>query len=178
LGEKDALVVFELNDGRRKEALAQHQVVNAAVNQLAVHRQVVNAQINGMTDYDSLRELALARRHGLAANRALRRRGGAVGFQPLIITLPEGANLSVQQAVISADRRYVRLSPAPFFSGIAEVNVFNTATGEGSEGQGGTGGQGFGGLGGGQGQGGGFGGGGQGGGGGFGGGGGGGGGVF
>ena len=65
-----------------------------------------------------------------------------VGYQPVIITLPEGANLAAT-AVISADRRYVRITCVPLFSGVAEVNVFNTATGSNIEGRGGTGGRGF-----------------------------------
>ena len=36
---------------------------------------------------------------------------------------------STTSAVISADRRYVRVSPTPFFSGITEVNTFNYVTG-------------------------------------------------
>jgi hypothetical protein len=35
-------------------------------------------------------------------------------------------------AVISADRRYVRVSPTPFFSQITEVNTFNYVSGQGS----------------------------------------------
>jgi hypothetical protein len=71
--------------------------------------------------------------------------GGAVGYQPVIITLPEGTNL-MASAVISADRRYVRVESLPLFSGVAEVNTFNTATGSNQQGRGGTGGQGFSGL--------------------------------
>jgi hypothetical protein len=33
-------------------------------------------------------------------------------------------------AVISSDRRYVRVSPFPFFSQIGEVNTFNFVTGD------------------------------------------------
>jgi hypothetical protein len=32
-------------------------------------------------------------------------------------------------AVVSADRRYVRVSPSPLFSGVTEVNTFNYVTG-------------------------------------------------
>lgn len=76
-------------------------------------------------------------------------------------------------AVISADRRYVRVGMQPFFSRVADVQTFNFATGAGGgAGAGGVGGGlggGAGGLGGGAGGlgGGGFGGGGFGGGGGF-----------
>ena len=76
----------------------------------------------------------------------------------MIQTLPEGANLGTT-AVISADRRYVRITSTPLFSQIAKVDTFNFATGAGtSQTGGGTGGAGFGGLFGGGGSGGGFGG--------------------
>lgn len=67
-----------------------------------------------------------------------------MGYQPVIITLPEGTNM-MATAVISADRRYVRITPSPMFSGISEVNTFNTATGQGGGGGagGGTGGRGY-----------------------------------
>ncbi len=50
---------------------------------------------------------------------------------PVITTLPEGANMSAQ-AVVSADRRYVRITATPLFSTIPEVSTFNFATGGGS----------------------------------------------
>jgi hypothetical protein len=56
---------------------------------------------------------------------------GAVGYRPVITQYPTGANMS-GMAVISADRRYVRVSPTPFFSQITEVNTFNYVTGSGS----------------------------------------------
>ncbi|MFN9374461.1 MAG: hypothetical protein ACK6D3_21450, partial [Planctomycetaceae bacterium] len=84
---------------------------------------------------------------------------GSVGYQPIIQTLPDGISLTVL-AVISADRRYVRLSLAPLFSVVDPGEPFSFLGGGGGAGGGQAGGQG--GLGGG---GGGFGGGGQGGGG-------------
>ena len=69
--------------------------------------------------------------------------GGAVGYQPVITTLPEGAMMSAT-AVISADRRYVRITPTPLFSGVSQVNTFNMATGtQRHDVTGGTGNQGY-----------------------------------
>ena len=82
-------------------------------------------------------------------------RSGAVGYMPVVITLSEGTMLSVT-GVVSADRRYVRITPFPYFSAIGEVNTFNFVTGEGGTTAGGTGGQGFAGAGGGAGTGGAF----------------------
>jgi hypothetical protein len=58
---------------------------------------------------------------------------------PVITTLPEGTNMSAI-AVVSADRRYVRITPTPLFSSIPEVNTFNFATGQGQQQQGALGG--------------------------------------
>lgn len=53
---------------------------------------------------------------------------GAVGYRPIITTLPQGASLSAG-AVISPDRRYVRINAAPFFSSIGPVRTFNFRNG-------------------------------------------------
>jgi hypothetical protein len=65
----------------------------------------------------------------------------------VITTLPEGTNFQAS-AVISADRRYVRVTSTPFFSLIGDVSTFNFATGN-STGGGGNQGIGVGGFGGG-----------------------------
>ncbi|MFO1005993.1 MAG: hypothetical protein U0929_08540 [Planctomycetaceae bacterium] len=49
--------------------------------------------------------------------------GFAIGYQPQITLLLEGTSLSVLP-VVSADRRYVRLSVSPFFSNITDVQTF------------------------------------------------------
>ncbi|MDG1894330.1 MAG: hypothetical protein P8J37_05430 [Fuerstiella sp.] len=53
---------------------------------------------------------------------------GSVGFQPIIQPVSEGINLTVV-AVISADRRFVRLSLAPQFNNIVDVFTFSFASG-------------------------------------------------
>jgi general secretion pathway protein D len=47
----------------------------------------------------------------------------AAAQQPVIVVLSEGTNLTVQ-AVVSSDRRFVRLTVVPFFSRIGAVNTF------------------------------------------------------
>jgi type II secretory pathway component GspD/PulD (secretin) len=71
---------------------------------------------------------------------------GAVGFQPIVQPFPDGVNLSVN-GVVSADRRYVRLSIIPFFSQIIDIQTFTNVNAGGAAG--GQGGGGFGGGGGG-----------------------------
>jgi uncharacterized membrane protein YgcG len=53
---------------------------------------------------------------------------GAVGYQPVIIVLPEGAQMGIA-AVVSTDRRYVRVACDPYFDGVASVSTFNMLTG-------------------------------------------------
>lgn len=47
----------------------------------------------------------------------------AVAHQPVISLLPDGTSLNVQ-AVVSPDRRFVRLSLVPFFSQVTDVETF------------------------------------------------------
>lgn len=47
----------------------------------------------------------------------------AAAHQPVVVVLTEGTALSVQ-AVVSADRRFVRLTLVPFFSSIGDVQTF------------------------------------------------------
>ena len=176
LGEKDAMVLFDLKDGRRQEPLAQAQVANAAqamvgVNQAilaqmaaapaafnpigngpAVNPALVNpaqfnpllaAQLAAINDPNAAAALAASRAN--LPNNGTGNGGGngvgnppfgflpfgfqpAVGYQPVITTLPEGTNMAAT-AVISADRRYVRISVVPLFSAIGNVETFNYTTG-------------------------------------------------
>ena len=69
----------------------------------------------------------------------------AAAHQPVIVVLSEGTSLSVQ-AVVSADRRFVRLTLVPFFSRIGDVQEFTfngktitrTSSGNTDDGNGGT----------------------------------------
>jgi hypothetical protein len=57
------------------------------------------------------------------------RRGGGVGYLPVVTWLPEGAALGAS-AVVSPDRRHVRVSAAPFFSSVGPVYTYNLNTGD------------------------------------------------
>jgi hypothetical protein len=54
-----------------------------------------------------------------------------VGYQPVITVLPTGTSLTVT-GVVSADRRYVRITPTPLFSGVGSVTTFNIQSGTSS----------------------------------------------
>ena len=56
------------------------------------------------------------------------RNNAGVGFRPIVTWLPTGTNFTAG-AVVSPDRRYVRMSLSPFFSSIPRVDTFNYRTG-------------------------------------------------
>ncbi len=61
---------------------------------------------------------------------------GAIGYQSVIQLIPQGASLSAA-AVVSADRRYVRIGVVPLFSTITDVFTFTFIGGTGGIGRGG-----------------------------------------
>jgi hypothetical protein len=124
LADKDAMVVFDLDKGRRNESIETAQLAGAVERQQQVSQAVLAQQIASGNDPTILSALSdpIRRRNALGALGV----GGAVGYQPIIQTLPEGAQMGVT-GVISADRRYVRISTAPTFSTIGDVQTFTFA---------------------------------------------------
>jgi hypothetical protein len=150
LSDKDALVVFDVDDGRRTQSLKEHQIASVVTAQAVVNRSILAQNLNTLTESEAVTNLAIARARLAQGNRPFPfLRNGAVGFQPNLTVLPEGAMLVGATAVISADRRYVRFSGLPFFSSIGDVQTFNFFTGNtGNSNTPGTGGIGTGGIGG------------------------------
>jgi hypothetical protein len=164
---EDAAVTIAVPAGRRREPVFDAQVAQDVVAQQQLGQAILAQQLAGMADPAAAASLSQSRRTapptgapGVPGTPFFR--SGAVGYQPVITTLPEGTNMFAQ-AVVSADRRYVRVTATPLFSGVGQVTQFNFSGG-GAQGTGG-GGQGGGGMGGGGMGGGGMGGGGMGGGG-------------
>jgi hypothetical protein len=148
LDDKDALVIFALDKGRRKDALPEAQVAQVAKVQNAANRAILAQQLAGSGSGSAAssfsNSLATGAGLGFVPGFFLR---GAVGYRPVITVIPTGANFS-SNAVISADRRYVRVSPSPTFSQITGVSTFNFVTGNSaSQSGGGSSGSGFGGAG-------------------------------
>jgi len=155
LTEQDAMVIVEVKDGSRKTEVAEAQLAhlrdlrnaqaNHVLGQFADDPAVMQQFLADMANIQS----ASAGGGGVIGNRPLFPGfvpGGrgfglspAVGYQPVIELIPEGAMLMVS-AIISADRRYVRVTPTPFFSQILEINTFNFVSGETGDGGGGIGG--------------------------------------
>jgi len=145
LGADDAIVLFDLADGRRTEPLGEQQLANAVAAQVEVNRAILAQQLNASTDPNSNVNLIGSRLGLAAANFPFIQ--SAVGFRPVITVLPAGANM-MATAVVSPDRRYVRVTALPLFSQIGQVTTFNIGSGATSTSQppSGSGGSGIGGL--------------------------------
>lgn len=103
LGNQDELIPLTLETGRRRELL------EGDFNKARHSSSRRNAQG------------AMARRRvrSIPAQNTV-----AIGFQPIIVPFPEGTALSAR-AIISADRRYVRIGVSPVFS---DILGFTTVT--------------------------------------------------
>jgi hypothetical protein len=153
------LIKFDLNDGRRTEPIRDRLVANAAVAQVNLHHQILAQQLAAMNDPNANAALAAQQNAVNAASQAASQNAAnnannpfpvgfpvplrsAVGYSPIIITLPEGTNYAAT-AVVSADRRYVRITCVPYFSAVSQVHTFSISSGVTQNTGGGTGGQGF-----------------------------------
>jgi hypothetical protein len=160
--EGEILVKFDLAGGRRTDPIRDRMVTNAAVAQVTSNRQqqFLAQQIAALNDPAANAALAAQQQAAAAASQQAAQNAannannpfpvgfpvpvrGAVGYAPVIITLPEGTNFAAT-AVVSADRRYVRITSVPFFSAVSQVHTFSIDSGATQSTPGvGTGGQGF-----------------------------------
>ena len=141
----DMLFTIELPTGRRRQRVAEAQVLQDIVVQQELSKTILAQQLAALSSDDAVNSLSDTRPKTQTSGGIQRpfTSGNAVGYQPIITTLPEGTNLQAM-AVISANRKYVRITSTPLFSGIGQVTTFNYSSGGG-----GTGGAGGGGMGGG-----------------------------
>ncbi|MGD9632603.1 MAG: hypothetical protein AB7U97_04930, partial [Pirellulales bacterium] len=123
LKDQDAMVVFDLDAGRRSEPLEAAQLAGAVERQQQISQAVLAQQIESGNDPSIIAQSQLLdRRRALGALGI----GGAVGYQPILTVLPTGAQM-LAEGVISADRRYVRISVGPTFSTVGNVQTFTFA---------------------------------------------------
>ena len=131
LGADEVLLSIDLPEGRRRESLLDAQVAQDVVVQQQLGRSILAQQLNGLSDSSTLASLSQSRAGGTAGQGIPGQpffRGGAVGYQPVVSMLPEGANFFAR-AVVSADRRYVRVTSTPLFSGVGQVTQFSSSGG-------------------------------------------------
>jgi hypothetical protein len=103
----------------RKVAAMSPQRLDQLVAIYQKRQQSPEAQLEQLED-PAYRE-ALLRQY--QARLAAARSGGSPGYAPVITTLPSGAQLGAS-AVVSPDRRYVRMNLQPFFSSVGPVQNF------------------------------------------------------
>jgi hypothetical protein len=137
LSDQDKVVRVTLTNGRLKE--------QAALQLLDMPREQPGAARRNRRE--RLAQNSRESRGGGAEFVEGRRRApggpGAPGYQPVITVLSEGVQ-NTAMAVISGDRRYVRLTMQPMFTAITDVNTFSFFTGNVNTGGAATGGTGTG----------------------------------
>lgn len=140
LSEKDALVKIAVKNGHRETPLTDAIVAKTESQKLAAGRAVLAQQFANQDPASFAGLASLAALSG-SANSGNGTGGinspffnpfrGAVGYRPVIVPLPIGTIMS-SIAVVSGDRRYVRVTPFPSFFDIIQVDTFNFITGSGS----------------------------------------------
>jgi tetratricopeptide (TPR) repeat protein len=106
---KDKVVRLSLNDGRRL-ALAERSMIDANENVLQQGAAAGQFASGGSRGFVTGANAVTGGRQ-------------AIGFQPVITNISEGISLSAI-AIVTGDRRYVRLSVAPVFNTIIGVDTF------------------------------------------------------
>ncbi|MBQ9455624.1 MAG: VWA domain-containing protein [Thermoguttaceae bacterium] len=120
-------IEFALDEGRRTEALETARLNTA----IAKGKESQIAQkLFANVDHKAMADYAASGEGGLVPGFV--NLSGAVGYMPVIWTLKPGATYGAT-GVVSADRRYVRISVAPSFSSIKSVKTFNFVTGDSND---------------------------------------------
>lgn len=115
LAESDRVVRLSLPKGRRKDL--------APIEDRSISKLFETANQPGTI----LRQVGVPGSGGNAAARNFansRRLAGSVGFQPVLTNIREGVSLNAS-AVVSGDRRYVRIGVSPRFSSLTDVFTFS-----------------------------------------------------
>jgi hypothetical protein len=142
--QEGIIVCFDLETGRRTESLEEGVLDVASLRMSVAQKQLAcNNALKRLADDGVLGQIIggsggsgevgynpLNPGNSSSRNRYPYYYGpSAVGYRPVITTLPQGAMLS-SNAVVSADRRYVRISPSPMFTDIRSVFKYNIAGGD------------------------------------------------
>jgi hypothetical protein len=133
LGADEHLLKVVVPEGRRREPLLDAQIAQDVSAQRTLGRSLLAQQLAAVTDPGVYESMGKSRSGGPSVppmpGLPFVNPRGAVGYQPIVSTLPEGVNLYAR-AVVSADRRYVRITAVPLFSGVGNVTTFNFSSGD------------------------------------------------
>ncbi len=126
-----ATVPFMLEDGRRKQLAAVPLKEPATQGATHLSRGQLIARVREVGGGPAAAGQVVAQAgagQGDAAAGAFRLPAGAftagIGFQPVVGLINEGVSLTAS-AVVSPDRRFVRISVAPFFNTLREIQTFS-----------------------------------------------------
>jgi uncharacterized membrane protein YgcG len=126
LGKYGALINFKLDRGRRTESLVDHEIKTYARERMELDRRALAQQLRenrsskAASEYFAGQAAIDGQIPGVDDLIGGRR---AVGYQPQITTIPEGAQMNASAS--TADRLYVIVAPSPNFTQIVEVSTFN-----------------------------------------------------
>jgi hypothetical protein len=123
LGSSDKIFRLTLNRGRLTEALPTTAEPETSARGRRHHPTVAQLIRSSPADENAVR----AQLRNNQAQQTFNALTTNVGYQPVISVLSEGVTSSVQ-ALVSADRRYVRLTLSPTISTITDVLTFSFAT--------------------------------------------------
>ncbi|RLS56317.1 MAG: hypothetical protein DWH91_06970 [Planctomycetota bacterium] len=126
--EATVVIPLTLQDGRRQERRTTSQLGPALDHESLVRTvKLANRPLPKAAtaaDQQVVRDLQHSRQIGAPNQNAGAVGGGAIGFAPTITTIREGASL-VASAIVSPDRRYVRMAISPTFNQIIDVVTFS-----------------------------------------------------
>jgi hypothetical protein len=134
LSEEDAVISFTLENGRRERP---RTVSTRWLNPLRDRKMVEATQFLNRPENLTPDEAQALRRFLVGRELSFQRIAnqtarpfvaGAVGFQPVVTTLNEGSILQAN-AIVSPDRRYVRLAVNPVFTTLTDVFTFSFVSG-------------------------------------------------
>ncbi len=131
--ETEVTITITVEDGRRQERRTTSQLPPAPTRE-EIERTVRLAnrplpRATGSSNRAVISDLQRSRQigappEGLAGGARNPAGGSAIGFRPNITSIREGASLAAS-AVVSPDRRYVRLAISPTFNQIVDVVTFS-----------------------------------------------------
>lgn len=121
LGSEDQIVRVSLQAGRRTELAAVPEPERARVPEPDGRKAALRMMAR-------TGRAAAGQQRGALTGAVAFGRGGAIGFQPIITVIPDGVTMAAL-AVVSGDRRYVRMSLSPNFTTLRDVLTFSVPGG-------------------------------------------------
>jgi hypothetical protein len=133
-GQEGKMPLSQKRDWLRDQMLQEFSDVNRRAEIVAKVAEMSPERVDALVKIYQKREERVDEEKTIEARREramspARAGGRSVGYAPVITWLPEGTSLGAS-AVVSPDRRYVRMSLQPFFSHIPRVDTFNFYTGQ------------------------------------------------